>query len=314
MAFDSGVRARLMAGFGLTGLVIAVAASVAMAVTGVPAPLALARLLKHEVVEQPVAAGLASDDLASAGRLGSAFARLGYSLDGVASGHEVPRVFVPAVPADLAALPEIDAKKDLFLRVMLPLVLLVNEEVAADRRRLLAISARKATGQPLSRADEAWLAELTERYGAEGKPLSVLLRRVDTVAPSLALAQAAEESGWGTSRVVRKGRNLFGQIADDDGRLATFGSLHEAVRAYIHNLNTHRAYEPLRRARAAARARGLWADGLTLAGALTSYSERGTAYVDNIRALIRRNDLARFDNARLGKSPRRPAVTAPERA
>lgn len=248
---------------------------------------------------------LADDDTASASRLDEAFARMGYRLEAVAKGQAVPPVFLTGLPGDLDSVEAPDDKKRLFFRVMLPLVLVVNEEIAEDRRRL----AEMAQGRDL---DEGWLAEVAQRYGVEGGSIAQLLRRVDAVPPSLALAQAAEESGWGTSRFVREGNNLFGHIAPgDDGiqpqgdsagpRMAAFATLHEAVRAYMHNLNTHPAYEPLRRSRAAARARGAFPDGHTLAGALSSYSERGTAYVDTIRAIIRKNGLARFDRAKLDR-------------
>lgn len=254
--------------------------------------------------------GLSDGEQASAARLDAAFSRMGYRLDGVASGAKVPPVFLPGVPADLDALPETAVKKQVFLRVMLPLVLVVNEEIAEDRRRLEAMAAHR---EP---QDEGWLAGLAERYGVDAAPparlIPLLLRRVDSVPPSLALAQAAEESGWGTSRFVREANNLFGHVGGDDGlvpeddqdgpRMAAFASLHEAVRAYVHNLNTHPAYETLRRSRAAARARGAFPDGHSLAGALTAYSERGGAYVDAIRAIIRGNGLLRFDRSRLGGS------------
>lgn len=245
---------------------------------------------------------LSLDERDNAARLDQAFGRMGYGLDAVAKGATVPRLFLTNVPADLADLPEVDAKKQVFLRLMLPLVLVVNQEIIADRHRLEAMIAGREG------RDEAWLAELAGRYGMDGAAPGQLLRRVDMVPPSLALAQAAEESGWGTSRFVREANNLFGHVGEDviptddqDGpRMAAFASLHEAVRAYVHNLNTHSAYETLRRSRANARARGAFPDGHTLAGALTAYSERGGAYVDAIRALIRANGLLRYDHAKLG--------------
>ncbi|MBC7953519.1 MAG: glucosaminidase domain-containing protein [Rhodospirillaceae bacterium] len=246
---------------------------------------------------------LSLEERDNAARLDQAFGRMGYGLDGVAKGKAVPSLFLTSVPGDLGDLPEVDVKKRVFLRLMLPLVLVVNQEIAEDRRRLEAMIAGRES------RDDSWLAELAARYGADGAAPAQLLRRVDLVPPSLALAQAAEESGWGTSRFVREANNLFGHVGEDltpmgdqDGpRMASFASLHEAVRAYVHNLNTHSAYETLRRYRATARARGAFPDGHTLAGALTSYSERGSAYVDTIRALIRANNLLRYDHAKLDR-------------
>lgn len=305
---------RALSATSLTAIVLAVLALYGVVLFGGMSP--LSRYLGGSPVGMEISLG--DDDLASAGRLDQAFTRMGYRLDAVAGGREVPPVFLASVPGDLADLPAVDTKKRVFLRVMLPLVLAVNEAVAADRRRLDAIAGKRARKQEVSDGDQAWMADIAARYGVAGPALPDLLRRVDVVPPSLALAQAAEESGWGTSRFTLEANNLFGHYATgDDGlaaagdpsrRLASFGTLHEAVRAYVHNLNTHGAYEPLRRSRAAARARGVRPDGHTLAGALTAYSERGPAYVDAIRALIRANGLLRFDHARLGTGRGRAAL------
>lgn len=287
---------------GLLPLAVAVAGLYLLVASGIDSPLWRA-LVRGEPVGLEIA--LSDDEQGSAARLDAAFTRMNYRLDRVAQGAGVPALFLPAVPGDLDELADTADKKRVFLRVMLPLVLVVNEEIAEDRRRLEAMAAHR---EPL---DEGWLADLATRYGTEPKP-AALLRRVDVVPASLALAQAAEESGWGTSRFVREANNLFGHVGGDDGlvpqddqtgpRMAAFASLHEAVRAYVHNLNTHPAYETLRRARAAARVRGAFPDGHTLAGALTRYSERGQAYVDAIRAIIRANGLLKFDRAKLARS------------
>jgi Bax protein len=257
------------------------------------------------------AAPVADADAASAERLDAAFGRMGYSLDTVAAGAaEVPPVFLAEVPEDLDELADTQTRKAVFLRVMLPLVLAVDDEVAAERRRLLAIVERKARGGVVGRVDQAFIGGLAARYGTDPDDLRGLLARVDVVPPSLALAQAAAESGWGTSRLVRRDNNLFGQLAAGD-QMRAFPSLQDAVRAYVHNLNTHRAYEPLRRARASARTRGEAVDGLALAGALVPYSERGGAYVDQIRSVIRANGLTGLDQARLGAGRAvRPASAA----
>lgn len=284
---------------GLGTLALAVGTLYGLVLAGVPSPLASLRAAGLPV---GLERHLSADERGSANGLETAFGRIGYRLDNVARNGQVPPLFLSAVPDDLDQMPEIDAKKRVFLRLMLPLVLVVNEEIAEDRRRLQAMADGRVPHDP------AWLAELAARYRAEGASPAQLLRKVDVVPPSLALAQAAEESGWGTSRFVRKANNLFGHVGstvtpkgDTAGpRMAAFATLHEAVRAYVHNLNTHPAYEGLRRARATARARGAAPDGATLAGSLSRYSERGEAYVDTIRLLIRGNRLDRFDHARIG--------------
>jgi Bax protein len=268
------------------------------------APVAVARQQVSEVVPQQ-AAVLTGDDVSNAARLNLALDRMGYRLEAVASGQaDVPPLFLPNVPGDIDDLPDIEGKKAVFLRVMLPLVLAVDEEIAADRSRLLDIMNRKANRLHVAASDQAWLTDLAQRYEVEDGNLRKLLSRVDIVPPSLALAQSAEESGWGTSKLVRRSRNLFGhtvEVSADGSGMRNFTTLYEAVRAYVHNLNTHRAYDGLRRVRAQARAEGARPDGHTLAAALSTYSERGDAYVQTIRVLIRRNELMRYDQAHLGR-------------
>jgi Bax protein len=295
---------RLSAALTLTVIVSGVAGLYALALRGPVSPLSTEVEAPRPV---PQAALLSPGEMAHAARLDKAFTRIGYQLDAVADGAaEVPPLFLASIPGDLNALDDTDTKKAVFLRVMLPLVLMVNEEIAADRRRLLEIAPHMAKNENLTKDDQAFLDDIAQRYKVEDPTMRKLLRHVDVVPPSLALAQAAEESGWGTSRLVRRNRNLFGHtdVSDegDANGMRRFPTLHAAVRAYIHNLNTHDAYSDLRRARATARARGATADGHTLASALDSYSERGDAYVQAIRSLIRRNGLLRYDHARLGHS------------
>ncbi len=269
------------------------------------APVAVARPQVQEAPPQPQAALLTGDDVSSAARLNLALDRMGYRLEAVAAGQaEVPPLFLPHIPGDIDDLPDIEGKKAVFLRVMLPLVLAADEEIAAERSRLLDIMNRKANRLHIAASDQAWLADLAERYEVEDGNLRKLLSRVDVVPPSLALAQSAEESGWGTSKLVRRSRNLFGhtvEVSADGTGMRNFTTLYEAVRAYVHNLNTHRAYEGLRRVRAQTRSDGVRPDGHALAAALSTYSERGDAYVQTIRSLIRHNELVRYDQAHLGR-------------
>jgi len=259
----------------------------------------------QSTVPAPTEVALPAADAASATRLESAFSRMNYRLDGIVAGGEVPQVLLRAVPAGLADLEQPDQRKDIFIRLMLPLVLKVDEGIAADRARLLALDTRINHGETLVGAESVWLADMCERYDVAPGPraLSRLLSRVDIVPPSLALAQAALETGWGTSHQARKGRNLFGHTIDrgdgDGAELVAFPTLLDAVEAYVHNLNTHRAYATLRRARVLARHQGRVPEGETMANALTSYSELGQAYVKDVRAVMRKNGLTRLDHAHL---------------
>lgn len=226
-------------------------------------------------------------------------------------GGSVPAVAIDTFPDDLSALP-VSLKKSVFFRALLPMVLAENRRIAAARDRLKTLDAMLDADpqQPLAESDKAFTEQLLRRYRVEGdirdpQVRDTLLRRVDTVPPALALAQAANESGWGTSRFTREANNLFGEWTwnEDIGLLprrraegAThfiriFPSLHASVRAYIHNLNTGHAYGYLRQMRARLRDQGRFPDALTLARGLERYSERGQAYVNEIRAMIRHNDL-----------------------
>jgi len=251
----------------------------------------------------------------SVDQLETRFERYGYTLRTVkAQQADVPRIVPETVPQDLKEIREVDRKKQVFLRMVLPLVLMVNERLSEQRDRLEALAQKIEAGQSIGREQRAWLNQMYEIYRVDPGEIDTLLLRVDVVPPSLALAQAAIESGWGTSRFAREGNALFGQWVwgdDADGivpekrqegkthKIRAFASPLEAVAAYIKNLNTHRAYAKLRRMRAELRAQGAGLNGLTLAGGLEAYSEKGQAYVDLVRQIIAANELRPLDKARL---------------
>lgn len=284
-----------------------------------------------------LASGLAPGDLykefnAAAGATGStarslnrAFGRLDYHLDKVKSGHGlVPRVFLASLPGDLAAVPENKTRKAIFFQATLPLVLQVNEEILTDRRRLWRLRYYAALGQKPAAADHLWLSVMADRYNAEEGDIDDLISRVDIIPPSLALAQAAEESGWGTSRFAKEGNALFGQwtyssqkslkpLNRDAGKkhnVKAFTSLIDSVRAYSVNLNSHRAYKDFRHKRQSMRRQGKALDGRKLAGQLLKYSERGADYVSALRGLIDFNALAPLDAARLDDGQPRKRVAS----
>ncbi|MEE8393960.1 MAG: glucosaminidase domain-containing protein [Rhodospirillales bacterium] len=261
---------------------------------------------------QRVIAALLADPTTT--KLSRVFAGIGYKLDSVLSeGVRVPRLFLASLPADMVEIRESKFRKALFFQTVLPLILQVNEEILADRRRIWRIRFHSKLGERTDAADRLWLSVQAERYGVKPGDLDALLRRVDIIPPSMALAQAAEESGWGTSRFVREGNAVFGQwtfsetasltpLRRDEGKthkIKGFASLVDSVRAYVLNLNTHRAYRGLRKARAGLRSKGAPLDGEALAGKLTSYSERGKKYVAVIRSIISANGLRQLDDARL---------------
>lgn len=259
--------------------------------------------------------------LKTTGALSKTFRQLDYDLERVGSGKaEVPRLFLASLPGDLKDIREARVRKSLFFRTVLPLVLQVNEEILRDRRRLWNIHFQKSLGLKVGPADRLWLMVIAERYGVKQGSLTKLLQRVDIIPPSLALAQAAEESGWGTSRFVREGNAVFGQWTfsnagslipsrrdrDKFHKIKAFPSLLGSVRAYARNLNTHAAYRKMRHTRHKLRLAGAPLEGLLMVGYLKSYSQKGDEYVKNIKSLIEANDLQLLDDARLGD--KRPLI------
>jgi uncharacterized FlgJ-related protein len=201
------------------------------------------------------------------------------------------------VVAKLDGIDDLDQRKRLFLRVMLPIIIGENHALADNRQRLLENK-------------DAVPYDLVAQYGTRDR--DALLARVDVIPPSLVLAQAAVESGWGTSRFAREGNSFFGQRAyggDVDGlvperatgfTVRRFETIADSVRAYLHNLNTHGAYREFRAARAAMRRSGDTLVGPDLAVHLSRYSEEGHVYVEKLRRVIKDNHLLDLDETTLG--------------
>jgi Bax protein len=229
------------------------------------------------------------------------------------AGVPVPRVRVAALPDDLDALDSVRQRKAAFFNTVLPIILQVNEAILADRARLADLRARLEAGATPSDAELDWLDALAAEYEVDDGDMHDLTVRVDVIPPSMALAMAALESGWGTSRIARRGNALFGQITTAaDGMpsatghvYARFDTLYESVASYARNLNTHPAYRRFRALRADQRAAGQPLDGHALMDGLEHYSELGRDYIVYVRRMMRDDALHRIDDARLAA----PAVT-----
>jgi len=243
--------------------------------------------------------------------------------------REVPRLYITNIPPrwrDKTS-KEIDVvtKKRVFFRLLGPLVLHSNELIQADRDRVILIIKTLRKGDSVSPEDQTFLRETAVAYKVTESEADLtdsalqdkLLRRVDTLPPSLVLAQTAEESGWGTSRFAVEGNALFGMWTwDSKGvtplqqrsglgnyKIASYETPLQSVIAYMHNLNTHQAYKELRARRAELRKTGAKVTGWDLANTLTKYSERGQAYVDSLHSLMKVNRLQPTDDAYLGDGP-----------
>ena len=254
------------------------------------------------------------------------FDKLGYSGAKVAAGETsaVPPLVLLQIPKGWAEGKTVPLKKSLFYRVVLPLILLENERTLEERSRLLALQSQLAKGTQLAGPDQRWLAELAREYRVtEGDEpvlpdlagISELLRRVDMLPPSLALGQAAYESGYATSRFAHEGNALFGQwtwgggIKPADQRsgkgdygIRSFEFPRDSVHGYFMNLNTHPSYAALRDLRADQRGKSqgrIRLDSIKLSRGLVSYSERGEDYVSSLQGIIRHNQLQIADDLRL---------------
>lgn len=241
-----------------------------------------------------------------------------YQLDQIDDG--VPPLIIETMPDDLNRIAEIDTRKRLFFKILLPLILLVNEEILTEREQLLAIQEQLETTNFLTKEQSKALEILANRYRVDleaheaTQAVEILLRRANIIPVELALAQAANESAWGTSRFSLVANNLFGQWTFIPGQgivpegrpegeiyeVRKFSSLYESVRSYANNLNTHRAYQSFRYLREEQNPAGN-PDGLLLAEGLLSYSIRGEDYIREIQAMIRHNNLQRLGGASLRK-------------
>jgi len=251
--------------------------------------------------------------------LASVFESHDYALEDIRSGDKaVPPLALTRLPDDLGKVPEVEKRKMLFIKALLPIVLQTNERIIGDRVRLTWLRDAIVQGATITPGDKIWLDALADRYGSSGvsiEDLDELLKRVDAVPPSLAIAQAITESGWGTSYPARTGNALFGvfhfaargsNTAVGLARPGTFqmrayDNLSDAVEAYVVNLNTHPAYKMFRDQRAKLRNTGENLDGYALANTLLRYSELGLQYVNAVRLIMRTEKLMALDEARLDR-------------
>lgn len=233
------------------------------------------------------------------------------------SESDIDLATLPALPSWIREpLPNFDLyhdvteKKAAFFSYLYSRTVLANSRILLQRQHLRTLQDQET----LSEEDKDWLAQQTKRLRVDqemgsGQMFSLLLKRLDTIPPSLVLAQAANESAWGTSRFAQQGNNLFGQWCFSAGcglvplsrpenasyEVAAFPSAFHSVRAYIQNLNRHPTYQELRDLRQRARNRNHHPTGVELAAGLGGYSERGGDYIREIRSMIRYNNLLWYD-------------------
>ncbi len=235
------------------------------------------------------------------------------------AGEFAPSLLLTSLPPDLDRISDVAEKKRIFFLAMLPAALLANQEIALHRERLINLFRRFDEGVQLFEEEMEFVEILARDYKVSGDPLTSreqrasLLKRVDIIPPALILAQAACESGYGTSRFSKMGNNIFGEWSFIPGtgmvprqrpagatyEVRRFNTLFESVRSYINNLNTHRAYTELRDIRSQLRSAGSALRGDKLAAGLRLYSSQRERYVNHIRKIILHNKLFRFSETLL---------------
>lgn len=222
-----------------------------------------------------------------------------------------------AMVPDFAAIDDIEIRKEAFFSFLQPHIDRINREIQILRNEFERLQTKLGRGASLSRQEKAFITHYSREYELEPQQpfsqshLKDLLRRVDIIPSSLVLAQAANESAWGTSRFAVEGNNFFGQWcfssgcglvprarpADASHEVRIFRTPADSVRAYFHNLNTFSGYSELRRIRERLRIRGRAIDSLSLSRGLRNYSERGEEYIEELQSMIRFNNLQERDSA-----------------
>lgn len=256
-------------------------------------------------------------------KLQEIFTRLDYQWP-PANLDTVPALVLQSLPEDLGQLHSVSERKSLFLRSLLPIVLLENQRLR-EQRAVFQLIINEGMPEEGTQAHH-WLQKLARELKVRGdlgnaEIQQKMLSRLDEIPLALALAQAAIESGWGTSRFAREGNSLFGQWTynvksglepserDEDANhlVKAFPNLQASVRAYMHNLNTGRAYREFRDTRADMRANGQDLSAIELAHHLRRYSQRGMDYVEELQKMIKSRTLALLDQLPLPTEPERVA-------
>jgi Bax protein len=244
----------------------------------------------------------------NASTINQLFEDTNYKLDDVRKNKLVKPVALTLLPAEIKMIESTKKRKEFFIQIVLPLILKENNNIRLDRKRLFDIINKSSNTD----VEKKWLNKKYKQYGIPSKDLSTLKIRMDEVPVSLALAQAAKETGWGTSRFAQEGNALFGQWTwsgeglkpkdsdkDTGHKVMKFNVLQASVRAYQRNLNTHSTYRSFRKARASLRDQGKNLDSIILSQFLDQYAETGEKYVEVLQKIIKQNNLQDFDDAKL---------------
>ena len=244
----------------------------------------------------------------SAQEIEKLFRETDYNLINVRKTKLVQPFPIAHLPEEMKIIQGIKKKKNLFIKIILPLILEENNKVKLNRKKLFAILNKSNN----SAVEKRWLNQKFKQYGVLNKDLLTLKIRMDVIPVSLAIAQAAKETGWGKSRFALEGNALFGQWtwsgegikpagadADTTHKVMKFKVLKTSVKAYLRNLNTHSSYKRFRLVRAVLRDNEKSLDSLILANYLDKYAETGEKYIIILKKIIKQNNLKDFDDVKL---------------
>ena len=231
-----------------------------------------------------------------------------YNLKDVRVNKIAKPVEIGKLPYELKEIENTKKRKELFIQIILPLILEENNKILLDRKKLFAILNKNNN----SKSDNDWLNKKFKQYGVSKKDIPTLKRRMDIIPPSMAIAQAAKETGWGTSRFALEGNALFGQWTYTDKgikpaaaeagtshKVMMFNVLKSSVRAYTRNLNTHQSYKMMRYVRAIQRDNESKLNSLELVTYLDNYAATGKEYTVVLKKIIEQNTLTDFDDVKI---------------
>ena len=239
------------------------------------------------------------------------FKDVDYDLSQVRNKKLVKPIYFTQFPKDLDELQNTRLKKETFIKIVLPLIVAENERILADRKKLKKVLQKKQT----SDLEKQWLRQKLLEYKVKKGSMEELTSRIDIIPTSIALAQAAKESGWGTSRFALEGNAIFGQWtwsgngiapldreSNKNHKILKFPILRASVKAYQNNLNTHKSYLKFREKRSSMRKKKMDISGLQLTETLKNYAQTGSEYIKILNQIIRQNRLTDFEPVRLVNS------------
>ena len=246
------------------------------------------------------------------------FENLKYDLKSIRLGQSVKPVYLSKLPKDLKKIKSTNKRKDTFIKIVMPLILSENEKILEDRNKLFRILGKQSN----TMGEKVWLKRRFKDYDIKGEDIAELKLRMDIVPTSIAIAQAAKESGWGTSRFALEGNAMYGQWTwggegiepskkdkEKEHKILKFPKLQSSVAAYMKNLNTHRGYSEFRDKRSKIREKKQEVNGLDLVDYLYNYAQTGSEYVKTLKIIIQQNNLNDFDNSILMNSSRSRSLT-----